>query len=623
MAPIITKFKNPYSYLPRRLQIVVSVLLFALFATISLAWFPSIDEGRPLHATQERVQHVTQNIWSPFRKPVHAPPKQSNSSDEETSWLADWKWLRPFSSSTTYEENRLVLPPEPARVPVYTYYASKTTKNAKIKEAEHALLLIWRRAWWAKGFKPVVLGEAEAKQNPRYAQLHNANAGKLEAELMRWLAWSTMGTGILVNWLAIPMTTYADSTLVFLRRGEYPQLTWYEDLRDGVFVGEKAAIDKVVETALLAEDFTANDMIGHVSKKLLKPERDHGAIAYYNMANIETNYAEIAKSLKSSTESDRTDGMSQLPRLIDAHLHNTWQNIFFSGIAVLKPAPDHMTATITSAKDLGKRLAWCSSSSLPVSCPPNLPKCKPCQGIQKMPLTLTKAIRTVDARRFLIGVVPHPYTFNALTHHILNPTVRYMRRKTARDQFITHVSGGLADVGTNTFAQLVKLKELVASSEAQSRSIWMTAERKHDEHWREDLAWLFGFTIPDKPGPTGVSDDPVPKLGSEDDNDPGFEDPSSLKAPDPQDVEGEESILEHCRGVIRTHTFRKSERAIREAVEAWNLADTELWRFVRAFNARRRVEREKWESDERAFAGSETRTWGRWLDTNTGDDTRM
>lgn len=60
-----------------------------------------------------------------------------------------------------------------------------------------------------------------------------------------------------------------------------------------------------------------------------------------------------------------------------------------------------------------------------------------------------------------------------------------------------------------------------------------------------------------------------------------------------------------------------TEDRIREAVEAWHLADTEAWRFVRAWGARGRLERRRWEDEERRFAGGgEERGegWGRWFD---------
>jgi hypothetical protein len=59
---------------------------------------------------------------------------------------------------------------------------------------------------------------------------------------------------------------------------------------------------------------------------------------------------------------------------------------------------------------------------------------------------------------------------------------------------------------------------------------------------------------------------------------------------------------------------------LRGAIEAWNLADTEAWRFARAFLARSRVERLKWEEEEKKYAGGagaergKSEGWGRWFD---------
>lgn len=65
---------------------------------------------------------------------------------------------------------------------------------------------------------------------------------------------------------------------------------------------------------------------------------------------------------------------------------------------------------------------------------------------------------------------------------------------------------------------------------------------------------------------------------------------------------------------------------LRDAVEAWNMADTEAWRFVRAFGAREAMIRKKWELEEKHFAGGrndddneeegeegEKSGWGRWI----------
>jgi hypothetical protein len=52
--------------------------------------------------------------------------------------------------------------------------------------------------------------------------------------------------------------------------------------------------------------------------------------------------------------------------------------------------------------------------------------------------------------------------------------------------------------------------------------------------------------------------------------------------------------------------------AVKAAVEAWNLADTEIWRFVRAFGARKAMERAKWAEEEERFLSEGV--VGRWVD---------
>lgn len=93
---------------------------------------------------------------------VHKPPQQINSTSEDASWYSDWRWLNPFSSSVTLDEDRALLPPLPERPFIYTYYDTTITKDKEAQKIDKETLLTWRRAWWAKGFRPVVLTQAEA-----------------------------------------------------------------------------------------------------------------------------------------------------------------------------------------------------------------------------------------------------------------------------------------------------------------------------------------------------------------------------------------------------------------------------------------------------------------------------
>ena len=142
----------------------------------------------------------------------------------------------------------------------------------------------------------------------------------------------------------------------------------------------------------------------------------------------------------------------------------------------------------------------------------------------------------------------------------------------------------------------------------------MTSERQDNPEFHEDVSWIFGFAVPNEAASDGHSETPVP--GPE-------------RRPPPPKVEGkilepaeakkEMKLLDSCREIINRGGPKGTQKAM-QVVEAWNLADTELWRFVRAFGARRRVERRKWEEEERKFAGGEKGTWGRWFDRREDDE---
>jgi hypothetical protein len=68
-------------------------------------------------------------------------------------------------------------------------------------------------------------------------------------------------------------------------------------------------------------------------------------------------------------------------------------------------------------------------------------------------------------------------------------------------------------------------------------------------------------------------------------------------------VKKEEIRLGKARDALKSK--EKHMMKIVDEVEQWNLQDTEAWKFARAYSARRRMERKKWEEDERGFAGSE------------------
>ncbi|KAI9839557.1 MAG: hypothetical protein M1819_002183 [Sarea resinae] len=549
---------------------------------------------------------------------AHEPPVQANSTSGEAKWYSDWKWMNPFSSSITLDEDRSVLPPLSKRPPIYTFYDTSTQKDEASRDAESKILLAWRRAWWAQGFRPVVLGRPEAMNNPFYERLQGLKLETaMESELVRWLAWGHMGTGILANWLAFPMASHEDHLLTYLRRGEYPKLTRYEGLGSGLFCGEKTAINAALKKALENPDVThSKSIIDAVPRDDFDVDPEHSSIAFYDATTITTKYKVIAEKLAISG----SEGLALLPQLINSHLHTIFQNEFSEGIAVLHPLPKFTTALVEPALQIAHHLAQCSDSPIPSSCPPNRPKCRPCLASHPLPIDNPPTFRNTSTR-FIIATVPHPYTLTSMTSQRETLDVRFIRRNTDRDTWITSVTKALLGTGMGGPGRIVRLKAAVASEWGHAHSLWLPAEAVAAESESPSahdkipvgLDWHFGFTLPLNDTDKGHSNTPVP--GPE--RQPPKPAPK-VPPPSPSELASQKNLLDKARAVLEDSSAPK--RRVRAMVEGWNLADTEAWRFVRALRAREEVERRKWEEEERKFAGGagadggEDEGWGGWFD---------
>ncbi len=608
-------------------------VILAVFALFSLLFtLPGSTHASPRlkaagHKLSSSLPTSLRSPWlnklNPFKQPSHAPHRQTNDTDGDSWWYSDWNWLRmPFSSSVTLDENRAVLPMLRERTPIYCYYDSALNKDPSSRDAESDLLLAWRRAWWAQGFKPIILSPAEAMNNPLYEELQRMEDMKpaLKTELMRWLAWENMGDGVLARHLLFPMGPHDDPLLTFLRRGEYPKLTRFKNLDDGLFVGSKGEVAAAIKTALASpETKNAEDIAAAVADKKENPFAVDDApksLAYYSARQIESLYHKVGESIGSS----RAAGLKSLTQLINAHLHLTWQNIFTDGISVVKPLPHHTTYLIAPAYELAQRLAHCPENPLPSTCPPNRSGCRPCDDSKPMKITTPSSYS--DSRTlYTIGTVPHPYTSSSLQFLKEQLSISWIRRDSPRDAWITSLMSSLFPDKISTTPRLIRFKEAVASDESPDpnsktgstkggafRSLWLSAEQPAPE----DVDWHFGFALPDRATyadtpttPTAKTDDPnlvLPPLHSEKDG----------PLPSKTDFLVEPEILRLAQSVITQSSasggkkpapLKKEDLILRDASEAWNLADTEAWRFVRAYAARAAVERRRWEEEEAKYAG--------------------
>ncbi|ROV92048.1 hypothetical protein VMCG_09534 [Cytospora schulzeri] len=598
----------------------VSVLLasLAIFAVFSLLFTAPSSIPGPSLSMSDRKFSVSMPkwkslpSWNPFKAPAHAPVRQANDTDGQSTWFSDWRWLAiPFSSSYTLDENRALLPVMPERRPIYCYYDTTIKRDEEVKMAESDILLSWRRAWWAQGFKPIVLSDAEAMNNPLYEQLQRMVDIKpeMKTDAMRWLAWENMGGGLLSHYLLFPMAAHEDLVLQFLRRGEFESITHWDGLRDGLLAGSKQDITVAIKTALgSSKTKDAKDFLSAVLEIQSEQQSEHQSIrmqagsesmAYYDANVLQAKYEKVAEAIKEH----RGYGLKALDKLINAHLHLTWQSSFNKGIAVLKPLPHHTTTMVQPAVELANRLQKCIESPIQSSCPPNNPKCAPCVAATPLKISSPSRYRNTTGL-YTIGTVPHPYTLHTMNELRDNIDVPWVRRKCPRDIWLAEVTKEYLGTGVGGAPRVLRFKEAVAAEFAASKSIWLPAE----QDLPDDLDWHFGFDIPTEGLDTGRSETPVP--GPERRPQP-VRDPADGPVANPQELEREPALLRRAKDVIGA-TKNKGDLAVRNAIESWNLADTEAWKFARAFLARERVERAKFAEEESKYAegvGTEKEDW--------------
>ncbi|KAL7810970.1 hypothetical protein V8C44DRAFT_107867 [Trichoderma aethiopicum] len=575
---------------PRRLPALLILLsLLAVVLIGSLTWVVPASPGLSAygHRISTSIAHASDAPPTGFNRrpsvPQASPARQEAEEYDGSSWVADEGWLSaPYSNSITLDDERVLLPPLKARPPIYCYHDTSVKKAKDERDAENELLLTWRRAWWAQGFRPVVLGAVDARNHPSYEHFQTLRAStELKGDLMRWLAWDAVNGGILSELTVLPAVPRRDPLLLLLRRGEYTNLTRWADLDDAFLVGQQNDVRLAISSVLQKQDLhDATSVTAVLPSDSITVNNTNLPLAYYSPKVLEAKYANIIR------KDSRADTLRNLNSLINYHLLVAWQNHFPEGIDVLKPHPDHATALVAGALKLAKSLAACPASPMPSSCPPNLPKCFPCVA---SPMTISTPSRFRNSPQiFTIGVVPHPWSF-ALVDNLRESINVTWILESPRDPWLNAVTMAYLGTGVTSSRRVMRFKELAAGETTTSDSLWLPAENEVPS----DLDWYFGFTLPEKSMDDGKSRSPVPA-----DRLPKPEDelPDRLNGPvaSDEDVVHERALLDRAKSVVMLNKSSTNGTKMRSSLEAWNMADTEAWRFTRALSARRLLEREEW-----------------------------
>lgn len=574
----------------RRLTIIlVAVSIFAFFLISSLTAAvpssPSLSGSGERTLTQPRVS-ASDNTQKPVKAAVKPLPRQSDDTYGASTWFADPNGLsEAFSVEVTRDNQRALLPTLQERQPIYCYYDPLDKTTAGENNTDTELLLIWRRAWWARGFKPLILGPEEAKSNPLYSELATLDlSADLRRDFLRWLAWDTTNGGLLSQYVLFPMGKDV-AFLPSLRQGDFQSLTTAADLPSALFWGTKDQIHAGLRAALDSNALQSAETVAEaagldaVVSQVVPP-----VLAYYNATIIAKKYPKIV----SEKNRDRYGLLRN--QLINSHLQATWLNTYALGIEIVKPFPEHMTGMLLNATDLANALVTCPPTPLAGSCPPNISKCGPC-GASTPPVIRTPKTYTNDTGVFTIGMVPHPWTRTVLGNMKDGFNATWIREESERDAWLNTITKGYIGSGVSRYYQLLRFKKALMGESVETGAIWFTAE----DGFPTELDWRFGFSIPKALIDDGRSESPVPSAHIHDKDRPDLA--YGPHATD-EDAERELLLLGRARQVLALPRSTTETRR-RASLEAWNMADTEAWKFARAAHDRRTLERKRWEEAAR------------------------
>jgi len=560
--------RNPYSYLPRRLQIAVSLITFVFLV---VTFFGSSTVQKPLRSQSSLFLQ---------------------SKTGEVSWIGHRNWQHPFSS-TESNKDEILLPVEESRVSIYTYYDNDVDEE---KDVDRALLLTWRRAWWAKGFKPIILGPGDAQKHDSFKKVQGLGLEKsMERDLFRWLAWSSSGSGIFTDSLLIPMCEYDHSFMKTLRQGMFGTISKSRGLEEGIISAGVQEVNQAINALLVTDLSTQKTVLGALSSKLVQSINPKHSMAFYSTSVIKDKYKVVYEQMVDESIEKRIEGKHELRQLIESHLHSTWQQEFPKGIAVINPLPEAMTSLLAPAAYLAGNLTMCLDTPLPSSCPPNMDECNTCTTSKPMIMSLNQAYDDKQ-KVFTLGTVTHPYTLLSLTKHALVQDLRWVVTNTTRDAYIIAATSGILGKVISSWDRLSFMKDAIASDKGKMQSLWFTVEQDFDVAWYENMSWFFGFPIVKSlQNPNGSGVDMI-----------GLSDLTNK-----QTIAQDLKLVKKSTAVIKMKKSSISTK-VNPAVEAWNMADSELWHFTRALQLRERDERWKWEEEDKGFGSVVKKTTSMW-----------
>lgn len=449
-----------------------------------------------------------------------------------------------LEGNPSYRERQVDLPPEPVRCPVYTFHDSETKNAAE----ENEVIAVWKKAFWAAGFKPIVLSPEDSQNHILYSVLAEKFGRKRPPEAyLRWLAWASAGNGLFADWTVIPFIRQArNPTLPWLRQCSFDSLYRFGSLGTSLLAGSQPDIDTMLTDMIATNQTDVND-INSLAEETLTLRPTPSDVVNYSPSLLEEKYQNISTS--------------QLADLINAHLHQSLLLSYPKGIAVVDPVPDVTHILSFPALRLARRLARCPKSPLQDTHSPLHAKAPPCDSI-KHEIKLQKSV-TNSTSQLNFVTIPHPMTYLWLSQQHSSVDANIVR-DSKRNPWLGCATAELTPAGVSARKRGSVLKEAIIDRNGHTiANIW-------EESWNEnDVSWILGFTLP--------------PLSFEDDD---------LEAEGNHKYVNNVTLLSEAKKAVQSWEAKFMRERL--YIEAWSMGDTGIWRFVKDWSARNSMARIAW-----------------------------
>lgn len=471
-------------------------------------------------------------------------------------------WRKPIVFDPRYSLAATTLPPNHHRCSVMTY-----VKSEEERQSVNTMLQVWKRAWWAFGFEPIILTEDDCKIHPRYEEFNNSEdiSDESKDRFRKIFAWTARGAGLFADYTVMPVNWYDDEeTLGLFRSCNFGAPTKYEDFDYDLFHGDVEYVTKLIEALFKIED--DEDLIDDS----FDDRSETSVIAQYTPEKLENMIDGEERSI------------SQAADIANAHLHHAFFLKYPKGIAVVDPFSND--ALTSPAYTFAERLSKCPKVEFAESCPPTKEYLDMADKIKENHLSAREAafhicgnpcaVSPDDTEESLFGIskaakvevmnslppsnsgylsiisLPHPVSALTMTLDKLDADAYSSRKNLLRDPALRALTS--QQIPSNLVGvddRLLLIKDAIYQLPSTSNITWMIWEQEFGQSQSQDelSEWDLGFEI-----------------------DGHKKRPSTVQTKSWMHKLAENAIK-------RVNVADDKDK---KAIEAWNTGDSEMWKFL-------------------------------------------